>query len=629
MDVSKRQHLEQLSITPKVSFDERTTTPLSVEVLKRSQHHESSVLGLNVEVNGFNATLHEWRFSRQLPKSLEQANVWDMETNGQDQDWSAYKTTTTATWNDEGYSSPKCQDTQRKLVLLHYFSVWRTFAEHRQSLNTKALFYHRYNVLELYFGKWKAQWRRVKALNRAKMKQLEQERLEETNDRAQDFYAKKLLSRYFRIWRSCVVLIGLNPTHRLHRKPNVRSRIESYIEGTQSTRNRVKVGSRSPIKRGRQTAYYWRRNHIRTEPPLSKTLIATSARVMDLNIPNSSQSLTDGAIKTFEFQWGLSPDSEYSNMNGETTDIHSKLLPTISGHGPELLPLDADLDSIPQNDKDRKIELQRLLIQEQRNRLRDQQRHIYELEVMKQQFLAGHPITNKELLHQILKPVNGHIDNHRNGKPSPVTAPSLTPGLRRNWNGLESVSEESDLPDLNIDGNRHNSNTGLNPHNLFRPGVSQNKPRDVPAFHKLKAAERRQRMAQNKIQQEREIQDEDARRREQMKLRKSKKKQLHLLQEHQQSQLTLADDFNRQLSLKSYGLRPWRKLVTDVHLNEFIAEKHYDYVILKKCFSEWAQMTRWGVATKNAKADNFYRNTLLTRSLSKWIEVVLLCLKYR
>ncbi|XP_059095130.1 uncharacterized protein LOC131889923 [Tigriopus californicus] len=545
-----------------------------------------------------------------------------MEKNGQVQDWRAYS----SIWSDEGYSSPKCRDTQRKLVLLPYFSVWRAFAEHRQSLRTKAEFYYRYNVLELYFGTWKAEWRRVKVLSRAEMEKLEQDRLEETNTEAQEFYAKMILTRYFRIWRACVVLIGLNPAHRGHRRPNVRSRIDSYIESTQTARNRVKVGVRSPIRRGRQTAYSWRRNHIRTEPPLSKTLISTSARIMDLHIPNSSQSLTEGAIKTFEFQWGLGRDSEFSNMNGETTDIHTKLLPTITGHAPESLPLNANFDDLPENDKDRKIELQKLLIQEQRNRLRDQQRHIYDLEVMKQQYLAGHPITNKELLHQVLKPMNGNGEYDWNGKHTiPLSARSLTPKLRHEWTGLESVLEESDLPEISNDKKLYHPNmglNGLNPYNLFRPEVRQNKTHEVPAFHKLKAAERRQKMAQIKSQKERDFQDEQTRRREQLKLRKGRKKQLQLLSEKYQNQMILADDFNRQLSLNSYGLRPWRKLVTDTHLNEFIAEKHCEHSSLKKCFSAWAQMTRWVVATKKAKADNFHRITILNRWLAKWIEVL-------
>ncbi len=87
-----------------------------------------------------------------------------------------------------------------------------------------------------------------------------------------------------------------------------------------------------------------------------------------------------------------------------------------------------------------------------------------------------------------------------------------------------------------------------------------------------------------------------------------------------------AELYNRQLSLRSYGLRPWLKMMADRRLNEFVAEKHYERCLLERAFVAFANACRKEIYAREETALRQFRRRLLEKSFGAWVKVRTMCL---
>ena len=71
---------------------------------------------------------------------------------------------------------------------------------------------------------------------------------------------------------------------------------------------------------------------------------------------------------------------------------------------------------------------------------------------------------------------------------------------------------------------------------------------------------------------------------------------------------------------KRYGLEPWINLVKEKKLNEYLADKHHEKFLLKKCLADWIHMTKSNVIMRRVKAEEFEKQKLLTHSFGKWLD---------
>ncbi len=97
---------------------------------------------------------------------------------------------------------------------------------------------------------------------------------------------------------------------------------------------------------------------------------------------------------------------------------HWGIYPTGSGSSPAhdqkpTLPSDTKSRLLPEHLRDKKIELQKFVIWEQRDRLREQQREIEELRLLKKQLETGRAVTNLELYRAIAQPLRARNEQIR------------------------------------------------------------------------------------------------------------------------------------------------------------------------------------------------------------------------
>ena len=82
-----------------------------------------------------------------------------------------------------------------------------------------------------------------------------------------------------------------------------------------------------------------------------------------------------------------------------------------------------------------------------------------------------------------------------------------------------------------------------------------------------------------------------------------------------------AEDHYQKSLMMTYGLAPWKRLITIIKHNEHRAMEHHSQVLMRLCFAPWYQITEDTVRGKEKEADSLYRDLLLKSHFRYWQEV--------
>jgi hypothetical protein len=83
----------------------------------------------------------------------------------------------------------------------------------------------------------------------------------------------------------------------------------------------------------------------------------------------------------------------------------------------------------------------------------------------------------------------------------------------------------------------------------------------------------------------------------------------------------LAETFHSSLTMNAYGLRPWMRLMSDLRLNTFLAEKHYEWKVLGRTLNEFVRQCRKQVESGNKRAERQFQKRLVEKSFGQWLKV--------
>ena len=86
-------------------------------------------------------------------------------------------------------------------------------------------------------------------------------------------------------------------------------------------------------------------------------------------------------------------------------------------------------------------------------------------------------------------------------------------------------------------------------------------------------------------------------------------------------QTAQAKDRYQKSLMMTYGLAPWKHLISIAKHNEHRASNHSNQVLMTKCFVPWQQTVKETIQEKEKEADSLYRDLLLKRHFSVWQEV--------
>ncbi|XP_031219799.1 coiled-coil domain-containing protein 191 isoform X2 [Mastomys coucha] len=147
--------------------------------------------------------------------------------------------------------------------------------------------------------------------------------------------------------------------------------------------------------------------------------------------------------------------------------------------------------------------------------------------------------------------------------------------------------------------------------------------RQILAERKKKQEE--DKLAQLKVQEE-ELQKKDAeekaaqleRKREEKRLKKMKELEKQKRIKRNQELEAVAKGHYEKILLRKKGLEPWKRLRMQSKQNIEVAEKYHSLALQRKCLLSWFQYSQESLATKTAKADQFYSQLLYRRVIQRW-----------
>ncbi|KAM4701825.1 coiled-coil domain-containing protein 191 [Discoglossus pictus] len=121
-----------------------------------------------------------------------------------------------------------------------------------------------------------------------------------------------------------------------------------------------------------------------------------------------------------------------------------------------------------------------------------------------------------------------------------------------------------------------------------------------------------------KLAAEREAQLE--RKREEKRLQKQKELEKQMRLQRQQELEEKARGHYRKILLRSWGLRPWKRLMVQSRQDMERAEKHYSLVNQRRCLLGWRQAVQDVLNEKNSRAEELWCRILLRRSFQHWVK---------
>ena len=246
-------------------------------------------------------------------------------------------------------------------------------------------------------------------------------------------------------------------------------------------------------------------------------------------------------------------------------------------------------------------------------------------------------VTRKKELRNIIVPqeeikkANREFWRHTNGSDSESDS---EPELRQLFDENEKDLEDTEEFDLYSENSKRSPNStrrnklNKTPEFLVEMRKRQleraEKREEIRKLHELKEAEKKRQTFEAETERLKKEQEE--------KLTKRKKvralvKQEKLEQRIRTRELERLQFLNRKAKLcnetrlkKRYGLEPWMNLVKEKRLNEYLADKHHEKFLLKKCLEDWIHMTKSNVIMRRVKAEEFEKQKLLTHSFGKWLD---------
>ena len=151
------------------------------------------------------------------------------------------------------------------------------------------------------------------------------------------------------------------------------------------------------------------------------------------------------------------------------------------------------------------------------------------------------------------------------------------------------------------------------------------KREEIRKLHELREAEKKRQTYEAETERLKREEDEKIKKRKKIKalIKQEKLEQKLRKEEIERMQFLLRKSklCNETRLKKRFGFDPWLNMVKEKRLNEFLADKHHEKFILKKCFQDWIHMTKSNVIMRRVKAEEFEKQKLLTHSFEKWLEV--------
>lgn len=86
-------------------------------------------------------------------------------------------------------------------------------------------------------------------------------------------------------------------------------------------------------------------------------------------------------------------------------------------------------------------------------------------------------------------------------------------------------------------------------------------------------------------------------------------------------QTARAEEHYQKSLVMTYGLAPWKRLITIAKHNEHRAIERHHQVVMRQCFIPWHEIAEDTAKRKEREALSLYRDLLLKRHLHLWQEV--------
>jgi hypothetical protein len=137
------------------------------------------------------------------------------------------------------------------------------------------------------------------------------------------------------------------------------------------------------------------------------------------------------------------------------------------------------------------------------------------------------------------------------------------------------------------------------------------KREEIRKYHELKEEEKRRQEFENETQR---LQNEAEVKLKKAKQRKELRKQEKLYLKKQEADAEKwrisrlkAKEFRTKNLLGKFGLQPWKQLISEIRMNEFYSEKHFEKSLIKRAFHDWLHMTKSNQIMRRIQAEELDR----------------------
>ncbi|XP_030613164.1 coiled-coil domain-containing protein 191 [Archocentrus centrarchus] len=252
---------------------------------------------------------------------------------------------------------------------------------------------------------------------------------------------------------------------------------------------------------------------------------------------------------------------------------------------------------------------QKQIIAQQRERLKEQQEQIDRLK--------------QEQKMRVLK-----LEMERAAQ---VTQSTMLRGLRPKSRNIDTREQRAPRGTGEPDNQSTTSRKAVTPQTCPHPLITAMEARahqraerrkEIEEFKRKKEEEKLAQMkaAEELRQKEEEEEKRKAaeRRREEKRLEREREEEKQRQLKRQKELMTLAGQHYRRTSLLRRGLAPWKRLIQLRQDSVELAERHHNFVLLRRCTLGWQQSARESLSNKEACADQLHQHLLLRRSLNCW-----------
>ena len=285
--------------------------------------------------------------------------------------------------------------------------------------------------------------------------------------------------------------------------------------------------------------------------------------------------------------------------------------------------------------------LQREIINAQRQKMREQWKQIESLKEQKTRLENHRPATDcqlvKKIERKILLETEDSLEESREGPVDNTEAKSETAGSECTYSeDFEECSSEAPSSSLMT------RTPEMVRRVREREEVRAVRREEIRRLHQERVEQERERL---RLLKEKEVQDEMEERRKTRELWKKKRrdemerdKRRIAETERQERMSAVAEEFQRKMIMKQFGLRPWRKLVSNSREKQLGAQHEFDlrtkrsFYILhgtvfqlfspsRKFLERWLGVVRERESLEVERAETWARQRLLRKCWSSWREV--------